>query len=263
MARMLLILFAAVASEEQHPIQPLLDMAEQRLVEFNAEVRTYQCIVHRKERVNGRLMARQAAVLRVRQNPFAVYLKVIGGEADGREAIYNPRRYGDQVIVKNGGRQFSFVTIGLDPRSPLIMAETNYRVQDWGLAQGLQTVLNILKEEKKYSDVKVEYFEGAKADGRPAFGARITHPTYRQGMRFYQALVLIDEEMRLPVFYQAVSWPRPPSNRPLLIEEFSFTRWKFNIALDERYFWHKNPNYGFSRHKEFPYAYPGSLRGRR
>ena len=263
MARMLIFFLMAVAPEETHPAQPLLDLAEQRLVEFNRDVRTYQCIVHRKERVNGQLMPRQAAFLRVRQKPFSVYLKVVGGQSDGRELIWNPTRYGYQVIVHNGGRRFAFVTTALDPDSDLVRAETNHRVQDWGIAQGLETMIAILKEELKQPDVQVEYFKGAKVDGRGAFGAKITHPARRQGMKFYQALVLIDHQLRLPVYYQAVGWPQPPNNRSHVIEEFSFTRWQFNVSLDARHFWHGHSGYDFSKHKEFPYAYPGTVRGRR
>jgi hypothetical protein len=261
MARMLLLLMAAVvpAEPEQHPVQPLLDMTQQRLVEFNRDVHTYQCVVHRKERVRGVLRTQQAVFLRVRQQPFAVYLKVLSPPSlAGREALYNPGVYGEQVIARNGGQRFAFVTTAVGVDSDLIKAETNYRVHEWGVAQTLATVIRILQQEKQYPDVQVEHFKGAKVDGRGAFGARITHPTQRQGMQFCQALVLIDDEIRLPVYYQAIGWPQ--NDRSQLLEEFSFTKWQFNVSLSAQHFSHKYGGYGFNARKEFPYANPGAVR---
>lgn len=259
----LLLLFAAMTAEEQHVAQPLLDMAQQRLVAFNREVQTYQCVIHRRERVNGRLEARQSVSLRVRQEPFAVYLNTLSpAEHAGREILYNPRRYGAQIIVKNGGPRLAFVTTSLALDSALLKSKTNYGPQDWGITQLLEELILVLQEEVKHAEVHVEYFEGAKVGDRLAYGARIVNPIRRQGLQFYQAVVLIDNELQLPVYYQTFDWPVKPGQPALLLEEFTISQLEFNVALEERHFHHKYEGYGFNKRKEFPYANPSSIRRR-
>lgn len=252
----MLLLLAGAVPQAEHPVDPLLELTRTRLAEFRRDVETYECVLQRRERVGGRLLPRQTAFLRVRQNPFAVYLRVVGPtDVAGREVLYNPALYGDQVVVRNGGRRFAFVTLLLPADNELLKAETNYPVQDWGISPILERVVSVLEEERKRDDVEVEYFKDAKVDGRPASGARLTHPSPRPDDRFSQALVLIDERWRLPVYYKAVGAPK--DGAPELLEEVSLSRLKFNMRLTPAHFSHKYPEYKFNKLKEFSHG-PGT-----
>jgi hypothetical protein len=248
LAWMLVVLCAAA---EPHPIDPLLELTRSRLSQFRREVRTYECVVQHKERVRDRLLPRQTVFLRVRQLPFAVYARVLGPpDVAGREVLYNPKLYGEKVIIRNGGKRFAFITLALSTDNELLKEETNYPVQDWGIAPTLERVLDVLLEEQKRDDVEVEYFKDAKVDGRPASGAKITHPVPRPDDRFYQGLVVIDEELQLPVYYQATKLAKP-GEPPVLLEEFSLSKLKFNVELTPQHFSHKHPEYKFDKLKEF------------
>lgn len=251
MIQTLILLVVAAAPAEPHPIQVLLNLTQQRLVSFERTVQTYQCIVQRQERVHGTLQPRTTTFLRVRQKPFAVYLKMLDPpDLAGREALYNPDKYGENVIVRNGGKRFAFITLIVASDSDVISKETNYKVADWGVAQTLRTVIEILEQEREQPDLDVTYYDSVKVDGQFAFGARIKHKEKRPGVLFYEALVLIDSRLRLPVYYKALDWPDEDGKTPVL-EEFSFSKWEFNAPLTEQHFSHKHPDYGFDKTKEF------------
>ena len=76
----------------------------------------------------------------------------------------------------------------------------------------------------------------------------VTHPTPRRNFLFHKAVVYVDDEMNVPIRYEAYSWPaqawRP---QPVLDEEYTYVNMKLNVGLTDYDFDIHNPAY---RYKE-------------
>lgn len=232
-----------------HPLQPVIKLVEDRLERFNKEIKSYECVVHRKERIHGRLQPLQTVFMRVRQQPHhAVYMRVLGPETyAGREVLYNPQRYMDRLVVRNGGKRFGWVTTDISMNSGLLKDHTNYDVTEWGIAQGLAKIIEILKDDKVHGVCQVDYFENCKHGNRKCFAVQLTHHEKDSNFKFYKAVVLVDEELELPVHYCSYSWPEKPDEEPPLIEMLSFSHFEFNIDPHDELFSHKYIGYNFRK----------------
>ena len=49
----------------------------------------------------------------------------------------------------------------------------------------------------------------------------------------------------MPVRYAAYTWPETPSEKPLLLEEYTYVNMKINVGLTDKDFDDHNESYGF------------------
>ena len=59
------------------------------------------------------------------------------------------------------------------------------------------------------------------------------------------ARVFIDDELRLPVRYEAYDWPDKQDGQSELIEEYTYLNMKINVGLTDSDFDIHNPAYRF------------------
>ncbi len=73
------------------------------------------------------------------------------------------------------------------------------------------------------------------------------HPVPRRNFLFHLARIFVDDELGVPVRYEAYDWPREPGGAPELIEEYTYLDLKLNNGFTEADFDVRNPNYAFKR----------------
>ena len=71
------------------------------------------------------------------------------------------------------------------------------------------------------------------------------HPTPRKQFRFHLARVFIDDELQVPIRYEAYDWPKEQGGKPLLIEEYTYLKLDVNKGYTDEDFDEDNPNYKF------------------
>ena len=57
--------------------------------------------------------------------------------------------------------------------------------------------------------------------------------------------MFVDEELNIPVRYEAYDWPAQPGDEMQLLEEYSYLDVKLNVGLTDADFDDKNPAYSF------------------
>ncbi len=57
--------------------------------------------------------------------------------------------------------------------------------------------------------------------------------------------LFVDDELRLPIRYEAYEWPTKAGEQPPLAEEYTYLNLKFNNGFTDADFDTKNPNYRF------------------
>ena len=87
--------------------------------------------------------------------------------------------------------------------------------------------------------------EGAKIEDRACTCIQVVHPVPRRNFLFHIARIYVDDELNIPIRYEAHDWPRGKDGRPELIEEYTYLDFTPNDKLNDSDFDVRNPNYNF------------------
>lgn len=245
-----------VQPAEEHPLMPVLRVAYDRYGRIDREVKDYSCTLVKRERVNGRLLDHEYIFVMLRHEqvrngrrmkPFGVYLRFLGPtELKGREVLYVQGKYKGQMIVRNGGPRFGYLTKALAPDSELALHDNRYPVTDIGIKNLLKKLLDVGTEELQYDECEVTFISGAKIDDRACTVIQVTHPVRREYFRYNVARIFIDDQLQLPIRYASYDWPEEEDGQPQLLEEYTYLNLTLNVGLKDRDFDYRNKKYHFS-----------------
>ncbi len=241
-------------AQEDHPLQAALRWAVDGRERIQREIQDYTCILIKRERVDGRLGDRQYMFAKIRHArrhsgrdiPFGVYLKFYSPESVvGREVLYVHGENDGKIIARNGGQRFAFITTTLKPDSPLAMRDNRYPITQIGFDNLIAQLVDVAEDEIVSDGSEVKYFKGAKVDGRECIGMEVKTREDSEDSRFYIARVYIDQELRIPIHYEAFDWPEEEGGEPVLLEQYTYRDIRINVGLSENDFRRDNPKYGF------------------
>lgn len=239
---------------ESHPLWPAFEKAVESYRYLRRNVRGYSCSLVRQERVQGRLRPAELMTAKVRHKrsrdgkmvvPFSVYLKVLAPTAiKGREVLFVEGKHDGEMFVRNGGQRFAFVTARMRPKSTRAMRENRYPVSEFGLENLVARLIEVVRDDMRLGvETQVENLDDASIDGRGCTGIRVTHPRFDDKLKFHKATVLIDDELGVPVHYEAYDWPRNEDDPPKLLERYTYRDIRLNPGYSDRDFDPENPNY--------------------
>ena len=238
-------------AEERHPLLPIIQQAEVAYRDVQQNVRDYSCIMVRRERVNGRLGNHEFIYAKVRNRrvrngelevPFSVYMRFLKPKkVAGREVLFVEGQNDGEMFVRNGGIRFAFVTTRLDPNSDLAMSENRYPITEFGIDNLLLRLVQRARDQRKY-DCDVQYLEDVKINGRPATGIVIKNHMADSDSDFYEARVFVDNELNLPIHYEAYA-PPVKEGQPRLLEQYTYTKLRLNVGYTDADFDPDNPDY--------------------
>lgn len=216
---------------------------------FQSEVRDYSCIFFKQERIGGRLTPQYAMQMKVRTQPKSVYVKILKPDfRAGREAIHVDGRQNGKVLVHDvGWGKFLAGTLSLDPRGARAMEDCRHPITDAGIGHMLDTIAERWAIEMKPGETQVTIRPGVTVGDRPCTLLVSTHPERKPGYMFHSVRVYIDQELQVPVRFEAYDWPARPGVAPELVEQYSFSRLQLNVGLNERDFDPSNAQYSFGR----------------
>ena len=109
----------------------------------------------------------------------------------------------------------------------------------------LRRLVEVGQEDTKYGECEVKFFEGAKINDRSCTCIQVVHPVPRRNFLFHVARIFVDDELNLPVRYEAYDWPKNPDDGPQLSEEYTYLNIKVNNGFTDLDFDVANSNYQF------------------
>ncbi len=244
--------------ESQHPLQPLLAEARQALKRIEQDVHDYTCTLVKRERIAGKLLPQETLFAKVlhgdaeqeaeRRSPDCLYLQFHSPAAvRGREILFKNGGEPLELLVRNGGRRLAFLTLVLEPTCPMAMQGNRYPVTDFGIKRLVERMIRLGEKELEYGECDVHVEEQATHDGRPCRTIEVLHPVRREHFIYHLARIYVDEELQLPVCFEAYDWPSESEAEPPLLEKYSYRNIKLNVGLSSDDFQRNNPNYSFSR----------------
>jgi hypothetical protein len=208
------------------------------------KVKDYIGIFAKRELVGG-VLSEERDKMKVRHEPFSIYLKVIKpASSAGQEAIYVEGRNNGNLVAHTVG--FGSSLIGrpnLDPEGIIAKRGNRYTIKDAGLKNLVKKLIDLggRKDLFRDSTVKIETAEFAE---RPCTQVEISSPRPVGDFRMATARIAIDKEWDVPVLYEAYEWPAD-GGKPFLSETYSYFELEFNVGLTDRDFDPDNPDYAY------------------
>jgi hypothetical protein len=218
---------------------PCLRLAQGALVDMDQRVKDYSATFTKVERIDGKLGDPQKISLRVRHQPFSVYMKFIT-PTPGQEVLYVADQNDGKLVALGAGWKRRFGKVNLPVDGMMAMQGQRYPITKAGIRNLTGELVQIAEQDVKYAECDVEY-GAAKIDGRPVTMIRAIHPVPRKNFRFHKAEIFIDNELRMPVAYQAFSWPAAEGGEPILEEKYIYTDLVLNNGFTDADFSADNP----------------------
>jgi hypothetical protein len=249
---------ALVSPSTEHPLTPLLEMAREASHRIKRDVQDYTCRLHKRERVDGKLLPPETIFAKVRHltasdipagasvQPFSVYLRFDSPRhLCGREILYHHTGTGDPLLVRNGGTRLAFITLQLPPDCPLAMQGNRYPITEFGIQRLVERMLHLGEQELKHQECEVQVDDSQLVADRTCRRIEVRHPVRRPHFAYHLARIYVDEELQLPIRFEAYDWPADESKEPLLIEDYTYRDLRINVGLSDRDFAAEHPDYLF------------------
>lgn len=233
------------AAAGEHPLAPAIAWAKTALADI-AKIQDYSANMVKRERIDGTLNEHEYMFVKVRHQPFSIYTYFLGpAKVKGQEALYVQGKNDSQLQAHgNGMKHKLFGTISLKPDGPIAMAGNRYPITELGILRLTERLIEVGESDMKHGDCDVK-IQGAKINGRDCTCITLSHPEKRKEFQYHLARVYVDNELKLPIRFEAYEWPREPGGPPELVEEYTYLNLKLNNGFTDSDFDTKNPNYKF------------------
>lgn len=230
----------------EHPLKRPLDLATASLSECR-RVRDSAYTFVKREEVGGKLTEHEAMFMKVRNEPFSVYVYTLGPkQPKGQEVIYVEGRNDGKVLAHVTGirhKLVGMVTLAVD--SPEVMEGNRYSLVSAGPLKMVEKIVGLYQQEMTGGESDVQIFAGAKVDAHVCTCVQVSHRTHAPNFPFQMTRIFYDEQSNLPIRWEAYEWPRHPGEQPRIGEEYTFRNLQTNVGLTDLDFDVNNPKYGY------------------
>jgi hypothetical protein len=218
--------------------QPLQLIAEAR--ESYRQVRDYTCLFIKRERLRGQLQPENLIAMKVRSQPFSVYLRWHGPQpVVGQEVCYVTGRHNGKMRVHSAGLLGAVGFVSLDPRDPRALENSRHTITEAGIGNLIERFGRGWELERKLNrtHVRLAEFEYNK---RRCWRVETIHADNGGGqIAYYRSVVYFDQENRLPIRVENYDWPRSGGDpNGDLLESYSYANLRLNVGLSEEAFNH-------------------------
>lgn len=219
----------------EHPLAPAIRVCKASLEEIDRNVRDYSCTLVKCERIDGALGEHQHIFLKVRQEPFSVYMRFLKPFA-GREVAYVDGQNNNEMVVLEAGLKRSLLgKMNLDPNGALAMRGQKHPITRVGIRNLTVELIRKMEADLKYAECEVTT-KAEKIGNRPVTLVQVVHPIPRQNFDAHIARVFFDNELGIVIHYDSYLWPKQPGGEPPLDESFTYTNLKVNNGFTARDF---------------------------
>lgn len=241
------------AAPDGHPLDPALNIAQLGLDYYRKNVRDYEAVFIKQERVGLRLAAEERSLIKFRQGrveggkviPQSVYMRFIEPRSSaGREVIYIEGQNDGRLVAHEGGL-LNIIRANLSPTSRLAMRGNRHPITEFGIEKLVQRMLEKGSRDRQYDDSELLVNRHIQINGHSGTEIKLVHSRPAGHFDFHIARIIIDDEINLPVGYEGYLWPAKGSLEPVLQERYFYTDVRLNVGLTDRDFDPDNPDYDY------------------
>ena len=204
-------------------------------------VRDYTCLLIKRERINGRLPPNNVIEMKVRAQPFSVYLRWREPRTEaGQEVCYVAGKNDGKMRVHPKGLLGSFAGwVSLDPNDPRARQTSRRNITEAGIGNMIERFARAWEEERRLhlpTQVQIAEYEYNR---RRCTRVEILHPDNASGhFLYYRDIIYFDKETHLPIRVEFYDWPRQAGDPGQLVEVYSFANMRTNVGLGDDVFNH-------------------------
>ncbi len=204
-------------------------------------VRDYTCLLIKRERINGKLPPDNVIEMKVRAQPFSVYLRWLQPRSEaGQEVCYVAGKNNGQMRVHPKGVVGSVAGfISLDPNDPRARQTSKRSITEAGIGNMIDRFARAWEHERQLNlttQVQVAEYEYNR---RRCTRVEIIHPDSANGQFvYYRDIIYFDKETHLPIRLEFYDWPRQTGDPGQLVEIYSFANMRINVGLGDDVFDH-------------------------
>jgi hypothetical protein len=203
-------------------------------------VHDYTCLCIKRERMNGVLPPENVMEMKVRTQPFSVYLRWLQPRSEaGQEVCYVAGRNDGKMRVRPRGVLGTVGFISLDPNDPRARQTSRRSITEAGIGNTIERLARAW-EHQKYHNPKAQVGVAEyEYNHRRCMRVEISHSTNPDGQLLYSRdIVYFDKETHLPIRLEFYDWPRQQGDPGQLLEIYSFANMRLNAGLGDDVFNH-------------------------
>lgn len=220
---------------DEHPLMPVVRSLQSSQELMDKSIRDYSCVFVKQERVDGELGDKQYIFMKLMHQPFSVYMK-FKQPYSGREVVYVQGQNENKLVALDVGVKRYLGKMSLDPNGSLAMKGQKHPITSVGIRNLCGKLIKMCEAETKFAECDVTVNNNTKISGRPTTMVQIVHPTPRQDFKNHVARIFFDNELKIPIHYDAYSWPAQPGGQPPLEESYTYQNLKVNNNFTGRDF---------------------------
>ena len=215
---------------------------------------TYTATFDKQERIDGELLESQTMSIKMRHEPFSVFLSVVDGLHTGRQILYPVALDDPRLMVqltKFGGR---LPALRLEPTSTLAMNQCRYPITTAGIKELTKRALDLRQRELAHGPLVVTTMrDDATFDGRQAYEFIVEYAKPELSKAAYRKCqICIDRKLMVPVHIRNWTFAEfaPEADTDdldgtTLLENYAFRDIDFDAHLDDSDFTYENETYAF------------------
>ena len=219
-------------------------------------IRDYTCTLVKRERVQGELLdyefmhckvrhervedGQRGSVRRLPELPQARLDEGARGDLRRRGTIA-----ASWLPTRAASRDASSRPCRCCPPVRLALRGNRYPITEIGIKTLTERLIEKGSRDRRLGDCEVRMVDGAKVKDRVCTMLEVKHLDRRPEYEFCVARIFLDNELNMPIRYEAYDWPRSPDGPPELIEEYTYINVQLNVGLQDEDFSTENPNYRF------------------
>ena len=203
-----------------------------------ARVESYTAVVHKQQRVAGKLLPEETIFLKFRK-PFSMYMKWISAPYEGSELVYVVGWNENQVRAHRGGF-WKFVVRNLHPRDPELMADNLRPVTDFGIGELIKTVAVNVRSAIEAGYISVAHLGEESVYGRKTRILDVDLPSGTVG-GYGGYRMVINQDIESKVLIRIRVYDR----RDQLVENYGYENLNLNAGLADADFDPDNRAYRF------------------
>src|SRR5208283_4835688 len=172
-------------------------------------VQDYECRLLKRERVNGVLLPECVMTMKVRKQPFSVYLRCESPDSEqGQEVCFVDGRNQKMMRVHPAGLLGIVGFVLLDPRDPRAFEKNRHCITEAGLGNLLESTARYWEMERRVNKTLV-HITSEELCGQACTRIETIHPDRNAGLFYgYRCVLWLDRATHLPIGAETYDWPR-------------------------------------------------------
>jgi hypothetical protein len=213
-----------------------------------SKVPDYTATFIKQERIGGALSECQTIDLKVRHEPFSVYMKWLSGDR-GRQLIYVHGQNEGHLLVQPGGIKGRLTgVLSLEPEGALALSESRYPITKAGLLELAHIIMGFQQQDlARPSGLRCELRDHQEFEQRPCFLYLVEYASPEAHATYRKSMIYVDKELSMPICVKNFTWAKDANPEKLdeetLIEFYAYTELRVQQQLESSHFDQNNSDY--------------------